>query len=201
MTTINLPMDVAREISKYNDHSKEIERLKEALAEQKTKTYEYAEYLFTVLEGEPSMETHFCDVCGFQCSWYHSTDCDSADCGKDICPKYGQPLTVCDGCTDEYFKLSVDYEPMCLDCYNGETKIPRIRRLTNAYSERRTRKKKEALERKLKKAKRIISSFSEDQALHYVAMTDALQGVYFCAPLMSPRSEFDPRPPMNPKDH
>lgn len=204
-TTINLPMDVAREIAKYNDQTQEIEKLKEALAEEKTKTDKYAEYLFTVLDGESQRETHFCDVCGFQCSWYHSTSCDRDGCGKDLDPNgdYHPGLTVCDGCTDEYFAdLGVDYEPMCLDCYNGETKIPRIRRLTDAYERRRAKERKKILEREIKILKRVIPTCSKDQTSHFIAKRKMRwydYGIRFCAPLRERESWEGKRE--NPKDY
>ena len=152
MTTsnrVNLPSEVAEQIAKFNDQTQVIERLKAELTEQKSKTSKYAEYLFTVLDGEPAYDTHFCGVCGFQCSWDDSTHCTGRNCGKDIDPGSGcgKNLSVCDGCFDNYFAelgyhFGDDYEPICLDCYRGETKIPRIDRLTDAYAKREKRKRK-----------------------------------------------------------
>ena len=45
--TINLPMDVAREIAKYNDQTQEIERLKTAFGEERTRYTALAKKLAT----------------------------------------------------------------------------------------------------------------------------------------------------------
>ena len=70
MSKVNLPMDVAREISKYNDQTSVIDKLKAELADQKAKTNKYAEYLFRALDiddelmyQDDDVHIYHCDVC------------------------------------------------------------------------------------------------------------------------------------------
>jgi len=157
MSKVNLSMDVAREISKYNDQTSVIEKLKAELADHKAKTDKYAEYLFTMLDTDDQLmyyddDDHIypCDVCA---AAYHVDElvfCCGINCGKDIDPEVGRKLKLCDVCSGEYLNRSPiftegdgyfeddmnnegpDYR-MCSDCHSGETKIPRIHRLTDAY--------------------------------------------------------------------
>ena len=203
--TINIPHEVAEQIAQFNNQTQVIERLKAELAEQKSKTSKYAEYLFTVLDGEPAWETNFCDVCGIQCSYGELEYCSSRNCGRDLDPIHGKNLSVCEDCAVEYFAvLGDDVDPMCWDCYNGETKIPRIDRLTDAYAKREKRKRKEILDRKIEILKRIIPTCSEEQVSHYAAKKNGrwfLYGIGSCAPLMERTSWEIQYISSNPKDY
>jgi hypothetical protein len=154
-------MDVAREISKYNDQTSMIEKMKAELADQKAKTYAYAEYLFRALdEDDMFMQEeqndddylfyYHCDVCACAVAMEDLVFCCGINCGKDIDPEVGRKLKLCDECSGEYlnrspiftegdgyFEDDIDGEGpdyrMCSDCHSGETKIPRIHRLTDAY--------------------------------------------------------------------
>jgi len=156
MSKVNLSMDVAREISKYNDQTSVIEKLKAELADHKAKTDKYAEYLFTMLDTDDQLmyyddDDHIypCDVCA---AAYHVDElvfCCGINCGKDIDPEVGRKLKLCEHCSIEYLNSSPTFTEgdgyfedymngegpflMCSDCHSGETKIPRIHRLTDAY--------------------------------------------------------------------
>ena len=153
MSKVNLPMDVAREISKYNDQTSVIEKLKAELADQKAKTNKYAEYLFTILDEEEHPDTirgvMHCDVCACTVYCEDLVLCIGNNCGKDIDPEVGRRLKLCEYCAVEYLNTSPIFTEgdgyfeddmngegpflMCSDCHSGETKIPRIHRLTDAY--------------------------------------------------------------------
>ena len=161
MSKVNLPMDVAREISKYNDQTSVIEKLKAELADQKAKTYAYAEYLFRALdEDDMFMQEeqndddylfyYHCDLCACAVDMEDLVFCCGINCGKDIDPEVGRKLKLCDDCSEEYLNTSPNFTEgdgyfedqmngegpdyrMCSDCHSGETKIPRIHRLTDAY--------------------------------------------------------------------
>jgi hypothetical protein len=153
MSKVNLPMDVAREISKYNDQTSVIEKLKAELADQKAKTNKYAEYLFTILDEEEHPDTirgvMHCDVCACTVYCEDLVLCIGNNCGKDIDPEVGRKLKLCEYCAEEYLNTSPIFTEgdgyfeddmngegpflMCSDCHSGETKIPRIHRLTDAY--------------------------------------------------------------------
>ena len=158
MSKFNLPMDVAREISKYNDQTSVIEKLKAELADQKTKTNGYTNYLFRLLDSEDQFmmqdcddDLYHCDVCACACDPIDDlVFCCGINCGTDIDPEVGRKLKLCNECSREYLNTSPtftegdgyfeddmngegpDYR-MCSDCHSGETKIPRIHRLTDAY--------------------------------------------------------------------
>lgn len=164
MSKVNLPMDVAREISKYNDQTSVIEKLKAELADQKAKTYAYAEYLFRALSADDLcmhddqifdgqlalLQAYHCDVCASAVDKEDLVFCCGINCGKDIDPEVGRKLKLCDDCSGEYLNTSPNFTEgdgyfeddmndegpdyrMCSDCHSGETKIPRIHRLTDAY--------------------------------------------------------------------
>ncbi len=161
MSKVNLPMDVAREISKYNDQTSVIEKLKAELADQKAKTYAYAEYLFRALdEDDMFMQEeqndddylfyYHCDVCACAVDKEDLVFCCGINCGKDIDPEVGRKLKLCNECSGEYLNRTPNFTEgdgyfedemndegpdyrMCSDCHSGETKIPRIHRLTDAY--------------------------------------------------------------------
>lgn len=161
MSKVNLPIDVAREISTYNDQTSVIEKLKAELADQKAKTDKYAEYLFRALGDDdlcmhddqmfdgriPLLQAYHCDVCASAVNKEDLVFCCGINCGKDIDPEVGRKLKLCDDCSEEYLNRTPiftegdgyfediedgDYR-MCSDCHSGETKIPRIHRLTDAY--------------------------------------------------------------------
>ena len=157
MSKVNLPMDVAREISKYNDQTSVIDKLKAELADQKAKTNKYAEYLFRALDiddelmyQDDDVHIYHCDVCGAGVGFHDLVFCCGINCGKDIDPEVGRKLKLCNECSGEYLNTTPNFTEgdvyfedemndegpdyrMCSDCHSGETKIPRIHRLTDAY--------------------------------------------------------------------
>ena len=161
MSKVNLPIDVAREISKYNDQTSVIEKLKAELADQKAKTDKYAEYLFRALDeddmfmkeeekDDSCLFFYHCDVCAIAVDREDLVFCCGINCGKDIDPKVGRKLKLCNECSGEYLNITPNFTEgdgyfedemndegpdymMCSDCHSGETKIPRIHRLTDAY--------------------------------------------------------------------
>ena len=146
--TINLPMDVAREIAKYNDQTQEIEKLTAELAKEKTtieklkveneKAKIYKEVVFTMRDTFfdifpcSSAGAGICDVCGYIAKPDYLTDCDACGCGEGVAND-GTTLCVCENCRPDCMTFDEELgEYFCYDCMNKEAActglkyIPRI---------------------------------------------------------------------------
>lgn len=135
--TINLPMDVAREIAKYNDQTQEIEKLTAELAKEKTtieklkaeleKAKIYKEAVFTMRESFfdtiKCCHAGICDVCSIITYPDDLTYCDADGCGGL------DTLCVCENCREDHMTFDEEVENfLCNDCNLGTKLIPRIDR-------------------------------------------------------------------------
>ena len=130
MTTpkiINLPMDIAREIAKFNDQTPVIEKLKTELEKVKAKAKIYKEAVFTMRETLASlMNAGICDVCSCITNSDVLTDCDACGCGDSF---DDNKLCVCENCRPYYMTFDEELGLyFCNDCMKKEA-VPRITRL------------------------------------------------------------------------